>query len=186
MHGNELILNWAKSNAKQMNKLVAEMPGDLLVWRADDQANCISDIVWHVSRWLDILVNQALLNKPADQEFWVTAGWQEKTGYTPAGKGWRQFGSMTGYTFEEVLEIPALSAADLLAYYNECSNALVAYLETLPADGLSQPPAGWGGNARTTYYWVETMLMDGSRHIGEITFIQGVWRRANGLPNIGF
>jgi hypothetical protein len=48
------------------------------------------------------------------------------TGYDPRGHGQAGLGKITRYTWDEVLEIPALLAADLLTYLDQVTAALAA------------------------------------------------------------
>lgn len=84
----------------------------------------------------------ALRGRPQDDQLWFTQGWADRTAYHPRGLGEHGYGTMTGYTLEEVGGIPALSADELLEYLGQACEALRAYLRSLDPDALRLPAAG--------------------------------------------
>jgi len=84
----------------------------------------------------------ALGGRPQDQQLWFTQGWADRTSYDPRGLGEHGYGTMTGYTLEEVDGIPALSADELLMYLGQACEALRAYLFVLDPDTIRAPAFG--------------------------------------------
>ncbi len=67
------------------------------------------------------------------EESWLTRGWAERTGYNPPGVGEQGLGAVTGYTLQEVAEIPLLSAQELLEYQTR-------YVKHLASSSILCPP----------------------------------------------
>jgi hypothetical protein len=66
----------------------------------------------------------------------------------------------------------------LLVYFEGVSNALYSYLQQMPAEALSQPPAGWSKPPYlSTYEWLRNFLLDSREHLGEIKAIKAMWER---------
>ena len=84
----------------------------------------------------------ALGGQPQTTQLWFTEGWAARTGYDPRGLGEHGYGTMTGYTLEEVDGIPAMPAEQLLAYLAQVCDALRTYLRQLDPETLREPAAG--------------------------------------------
>lgn len=149
---------------------------ELLGWQPDPEANSIAVTVWHFSRFLDFLAIVVLQNQAQAEQFWYTRGWKEKTGYDPAGKGNRGWGALTGYTVEEMREVPVMDCSDLLAYFDQGYEALKAFLLVLPEGGMEGNIAGLKAD-RTIYFWTKLILVDAIRHWGEIQALKAMWMR---------
>ncbi len=102
----------------------------------DAEGNNIAVTVWHISRWIDI-VARMLPGRSNKEELWLTRGWAERTGYNPHGVGEQGLGAVTGYTLQEVAEIPLLSAQELLEYLDQVCEALGIFLHSLPSRTLA-------------------------------------------------
>ena len=76
-------------------------------------------------------------------------------------------GNITGYTWDEVLEIPALPAADLLAYLDQVVADLAAQLRAMTPEALLMVVPGITGR-RNPYQWVRPILQGCFGHLGEI------------------
>lgn len=173
MRDAELLADWIAKLAADLRAEIADLDADALAWQPDPEANSIGVTVWHVSRWLDVLTIQILQNRPATDEFWHTAGWAAQTGYDPCGIGGRGLGNVTGYTQAEVAAIPALSAADHLAYLDQVCTALREQLLALPPDALAGPTPGFGGK-HPRYAWFKTLLPGCFGHVGEIQALKSL------------
>src|SRR5712691_12941248 len=115
MRDTELIAKWFEDVGTRIRDQFKALDEDALEWRADDRGNNIRETVWHMGRWIDVL-KRLLDGTQPPTERWFTAGWAERTGYDPRGIGDDGLGVLSGYTFEEVLAIPRLSASELLQY----------------------------------------------------------------------
>jgi hypothetical protein len=85
----------------------------------------------------------------------------------PRGHGQAGLGNITGYSWAEVLEIPALPAADLLAYLDQVTASLAGQLRAMSPEQLHTLVPGINGR-RTPYRWLRPILQGCFRHLGEI------------------
>lgn len=177
MRDAELLADWVAKLAADLRDEITDLDAEALAWRPDAEGNSIGVTVWHVSRWLDVLTVQILQNRPAADEFWHTDGWAAKTGYDPRGIGGRGLGNVTGYTQAEVAAIPALAAADHLAYLDSVCTALREHLLTLPPNALADPTPSFGGQY-SRYAWIKTLLPGCFGHAGEIQALKSLRARA--------
>lgn len=179
MQGTELYADLIASLAEGIRSEVATLSPQELDWQPDAEGNSIGVTVWHVSRWLDVIARE-FQQKPPEDELWLTQGWAERTGYYPQGIGYRGLGALTGYTQQEVTAIPHLSAADSLAYLDQSSKTLRAYLLSLPSfDALLQPLPGWGKETPVKQNdLLKVVFMGCSGHLGEIKALKAMMNRA--------
>lgn len=172
----DLLLDLFKSQIKAINKVMTDIPDDCLHWQADDEANSIGLTVWHLARIADVTVTIILNGKNPMEQTWFTSGWAETTSYNPMGKGWMGSGMLTGFTQEDVAEIPQMTAANYRAYFNETYTALTQHLQALPEDGLAQNLEGMG-SGKPVYFWYRLTIIDAMRHTGEIFALKAMWER---------
>jgi DinB superfamily len=179
MQGNELYADLIASLVEGTRGEVEKLSPQELAWQPDAEGNSIGVTVWHVARWLDV-VARVFQEKPAEDELWLTQGWAKRTGYNPRGVGYRGLGALTGYTQQEVAAIPTLSAEELLAYLDQASGALRAYLLALPSfEALLQPVPGWGKETPVTKdQLLKVVFMGCAGHLGEIKALKAMMKRA--------
>lgn len=180
----ELIAEWLNDMERNVHRALEKMPADYLAWQPDSEANSIGVTVWHMARWLDILGTMLIDSQDASQELWFTRGWAEKTKYDPRGIGSNGLGAVTGYSQTEVKAVPAMDAADLLAYYVQVSQALhERFLRLIPAD-LNRLVNGLGSGAPSSVYtWIKDIMQGCLAHVGEIFAIRAMYKRAHRLEN---
>lgn len=165
----EALSKWAHLEIKGLS--VAE-----LTWQPDTEGNNIAVTVWHFSRWLDVTA-RLLQGKSPGEELWLTRGWAERTSYNPQGKGSRGLGVVTGYTLQEVAEIPLLSAQELLLYLDQVCETLMLFLRTLPASELLQQPLA-ENDPLTKQQLLQQVFMGSCGHMGEIESLKAMMKRA--------
>jgi hypothetical protein len=100
----------------------------------------------------------------------------EKAGYDPRGIGANSWGSITGYTREEVGEIPRMNSDPLRGYFDETLASIRRYLETTSDELLDQASIGSDGK-QTNYFWIRLPLFDQTRHVGEMLAMKAMWDR---------
>jgi hypothetical protein len=147
-----------------------------LAWQPDAEGNNIAVTVWHFSRWLDVTV-RLMLGKSPGEELWLTRGWAERTGYNPQGIGKRGLGVVTGYTLQEVAEIPLLSAQELLIYLDQVCETLIRFLRALPSSEPLQRPI-FENDPLTKQQLLQEVLMGSCGHMGEIEALKAMMKRA--------
>ncbi|MCI0399588.1 MAG: DinB family protein [Chloroflexi bacterium] len=172
----ELLAEWVEELARDVRREIEGFSAGELAWQPDPQANSIGVTVWHFSRWLDVLAVRILQNRPPEEELWHTQGWAARTGYDPRGKGFLGLGAVTGYTWPEVEEIPALPAGDLLAYLEQVVGAVSGELRAMSSEQLYQSAPGLEGS-RTAYGWVKPIVKGFIGHMGEIQALKAMQKR---------
>ncbi len=176
MQGKEILHDLLETQHKAINSEFGELNKEALNWRPDAEANSIGITLWHLGRVADYVLTHRLEGRPAEEQRWFSGGWAEKTGYDPRGIGAGGMGILTGYTQEEVAVLPAISGDDLLAYHNAVYSALLEHLKALPEERLSEPVPG-EGNQRPYYFWFRVILLDATRHLGEMQALKAMWVR---------
>ncbi len=175
-----LLVEWLQDLEQEIHTEIEPLSQEALVWQPAPQANSIGITVWHFSRWLDVLATQAIQNLPASEEQWHQQGWAAKTGYDPRGIGLYGIGAISGYTWEEVEAIPALSTEETLLYFDQAREVLIQQLKALPDDVLHKTAPGLNGQ-RTIYGWVKSILKGCLKHLGEIQALKTIQRQTTEL-----
>ena len=106
-----LMADWVGDLRAGIERQLGRTPEAALHWRPAREANSIGDTVWHIARWLDLVV-MWLANAAPETQHWIGDGWAARTGYDPRGLGTDGLGAISGYTFSEVEAIPKLAAVD--------------------------------------------------------------------------
>jgi len=176
----DIMLDLLEAEYNGMNKDVAEMVGleTAVNWQPDSEANSINLTVWHLARVADFCLSHRIEGQDPDQQRWFTDGLAEKTGYDPRGVGAGGMGILTGYTREDVAAIPPFDFSDTLGYFNGVYENLLDHLKALPDGGLDAPVPG-EGEQKSVYFWCRVILIDATRHQGEIQAIKAMWERQN-------
>jgi hypothetical protein len=133
MRDTELIAKWFEDVGARVRDRLQTLDEDALEWRADERGNNVRETVWHMARWIDVLTRVLGGTQPSTER-WFTDGWAQRTGYDPRGIGDDGLGALTGYTFQEVLAIPRLTATELVRYLDSVIGPLAQRLRALPDD----------------------------------------------------
>ncbi len=181
MNHKDVLIDMLQHFAYGLQRTIADLPKEALQWQPDLEANNIAVTVWHICRALDVLKVKILENLPDRKQLWYIQGWASKTNYDPAGLGIGGFGNLAGYTLEQVKEVPILSAAESLEYFDQVYEALNEYLTNLKIEALEQAPIGWpstvGASPESVYEVLLMFLLDNREHLGEIKAIKAMWNR---------
>ena len=161
----DLIARWFEDLGARVRRQIDGRDAAALEWRADAQGNNVRETVWHMARWIDVL-RRVVTGEPASSERWITDGWADRTGYDPRGIGADGLGTLTGYTFEEVLAIPRLDATELLAYLDSVVAPLAAALR-----------AAGDGDRERTLRRATSILQGCFAHVGEIDALLAIHDR---------
>ena len=139
-----------------------------LGWRAAPEANSIGYLLWHAGRVEDNFVQRFIQRQ---DEVWQSGGWQEKFGYETRGIG-------TGFTPEQVEEVPIPSLEIVWSYLDEVRGRTLAYLSSLDWETLPEKPRA----DRFPQWSIQTILRQlsahANQHLGEINYLRGL----QGLP----
>jgi len=136
MRDTELMAKWFEDVGARVRERLQGLDEDALEWRADDRGNNVRETVWHMARWIDVLTRILGGTQPSTER-WFTDGWAQRTSYDPRGIGDDGLGALTGYTFQEVLAIPRLTATDLVRYLDSVIGPLAQRLRALQEDDAS-------------------------------------------------
>jgi len=176
MQGKDLLLDLLEDNTKRIHQLVDETTDECLHWQPDPDANSIAVTLWHASRAFDVFMTLHIKDQPREKEVWIQSGWAEKSGYDPHGLGTNGWGMLTGYSLDEMRQIPRFGKEVLRGYYDEMVDVIQTYVEETNEDELAQPAPGFEGK-RTKFYWVRHPLFDLTRHVGEMLALKAMWER---------
>jgi len=176
MQGKDVLLDLLDDNTKRVHQLLDEITDECLHWQPDPDANSIAVTLWHVSRVFDVFMTQHIKDESNENEVWAQSGWIEKSGYNPFGIGVNGWGMLTGYSLDEMRQIPRFSKEVLRGYYDEIVDVIQTYIEETSEEELAQPAPGFEGR-RTKFYWVRHPLFDLTRHAGEMLAVKALWER---------
>ncbi len=174
-----------------VRRQIAGLDEEALYWQPDPGANSIGVTVWHFTRWLDVLSVRVLDGLASDAELWFATGWAADTGYDPRGLGEGGLGVLTGYDIGQVLAIPRLSSARLLAYQRQVLDRLRPQILRLRGEDLDGDAVGSAvmgaramatGGQRPIYGWLKLMLIGCFQHLGEIAALASMRARQGSLP----
>ena len=174
----DMMLDLLEAQYNGMNRDVAELEATAVAWQPDPQANSIGLTIWHLGRVADFVLTHRIEGQDPDQQRWFTSGLAEETGYDPRGIGAAGMGILTGYTQEDVAAIPTMNLDDVLGYFNDVYEALLDHIKALPDGGLDAAVPG-EGEQKSVYFWCRVILIDATRHMGEIQAIKAMWERQN-------
>ena len=160
------MAKWFENVGARVREQIARLDEDALEWRADDRGNNVRETVWHMARWIDLLTRILDGTQPSTER-WFTDGWAQRTSYDPRGIGDSGLGTMTGYTFEEVLKIPRLDATELIRYLDSVVGPLAQRLRALPDDEA----------AARSVRRVTSILQGCFSHLGEIDALLAIRER---------
>ena len=167
MRDTELMAKWFEDVGARVRERLQGLDEDALEWRADDRGNNVRETVWHMARWIDVLTRILGGTQPSTER-WFTDGWAQRTSYDPRGIGDDGLGALTGYTFQEVLAIPRLTATDLVRYLDSVIGPLAQRLRALQEDDASAR-----ADRRAT-----GILQGCLGHIGEIDALLAIRKRS--------
>lgn len=184
MNGKDVLVDLLQHFSFGVHRTMKDLPKEALLWQPDPEANNIGVTFWHICRALDVLKVKILENQPDQKQLWYALGWASKTNYDPHGLGNGGFGNLSGYTLEQVKDVPILSAEEALEYFDQVLGALSDLLIHMNVEVLEQPPIGWPGPAAESpesgYVVLIMFLMDTREHLGEIKAIKAMWKRKCG------
>jgi DinB superfamily len=178
MNDLELLAELIGDLARDLRPVIEPLTADEIAWQPGQQANSIGVTLWHIGRGLDLLAVRVLQNKPPEEELWHTLGWRERTGYDPRGFGYGGWGVLTGYSWEDVQRIPALSAGELLEYLHQTSTAAAAQVANMGSEEARQPAPGLMDGRLTYFRWIKEFYKGFQAHVGEIVAIKELMSRA--------
>jgi hypothetical protein len=153
-----------------VHKVVDGLTPEQLAFRADERANSIGWLVWHLTRVQDDHVADAA---GADQ-VWTGGGWSRRFGlpFDPAATGY-------GHGSGEVAAVRV--PGDLLVAYHEAVHArTLGYVGSLSAADLARiVDASWDPPVSLAVRLV-SVIGDDLQHAGQAAFVRGLLERRPG------
>lgn len=143
---------------------------DELAWRADNEANSIAWLIWHLTRVQDDHISEAA----GAEQIWHSDGWYERfgLGLKPDDTGY-------GHDSREVSLVTA--SGDLLgAYYGAVSAASRLYVATLSEEDLDRIVDRRWGPPVTLGVRLVSVISDDLQHLGQAAFVRGMIERGSG------
>jgi hypothetical protein len=183
MNANDVLIDLLEDNRRRLGRFLPQVNDDCLHWQPHPGANSIAVTAWHMGRLFDVFLTQLARGEPPEGEVWIRCGWAERSGYDPRGLGRDGWGSLNGYTLEQMMAVPRFTCQQLLDYYDQVLDSVRAYLQDTPIDGLLAPAPGFDGRY-SKYQIVQMALMDNTRHLGEIFALKEMWKRV-GIGTVG-
>ncbi len=129
-------------------------------------SNHIGWLVWHMARVEDYWINGVL--RDAGQ-VWNRDGWDEKFGMDPEDRG-------AGQTIEEVMAMPHIKLAELLAYFDAVRAETGPVIETLDEETLARKIEHPRFGVITASWLVGHMVVEEAQHTGQVALIRGMMR----------
>lgn len=139
-----------------------------LTWRADDDANTVAWLVWHLTRVQDDHLAEAFEHG----QVWLEAGWRDRFDL-PLGP------SDTGYGHSTAEVGKVRASAELLAGYHEAvARRSEADLETVDAASLARVVDERFDPPVTLAVRLVSVVADDLQHVGQAAYVRGLAERA--------
>lgn len=174
----ELLAELIEELSRDLHPEIEPLTDEELNWNPGPQANSIGVTLWHMARGMDFLGTRVLQARPAEEEYWHTKGWREKTGYDPRGIGYGGWGVVTGYAWEDVLGIPKFTAQEIMEYFDQSCHALSKQVRKLDQETAAEPVGEFMKGRLTRFQWVKQFYKGFQAHVGEIMAIKAGMARA--------
>ena len=170
----ELVLRLQRGTLARLKRVSPEA----LYWQPHRESNSIGVTVWHYTRWWDFFGTVVLVGGRAEQQHWLRDGWAERTRYDPRGKPPDGYGLLTGYSVDEMLAVPQLSADDLAAYHTASTDSAMRALGAETVASLTRDlKVGEGDSGGSRYLQILGLALGSHRHLGEIDALQSLHER---------
>lgn len=178
-NANEVVIDYLDDTQRRLKRVMADVGDECLHWVPDPGANSIAVTIWHMGRLMDVFLTQQVLGELSDSECWIHNGWADRTNYDPRGLGRDGWGSVNGYTADEVAAIPRFTKEQVIGYLDDVYNAFRRTVQGTPMVDLAKPAPGFE-KYYTKYQVLSMALLDNARHLGEVYALKAMWGRICG------
>ncbi len=170
MSSAELLVDSFNRIQEVVRGAVEGLTDEQLTYRADEDANSIAWLVWHLTRVQDDHIAEAA----GVEQVWTAAGW-EKRFNLPLDR------LATGYAHGSTeVNLVKASAAELLEYHDAVHSQTIAYLRTLTDDDLTRVvDTSWDPPVTLSVRLI-SVISDDLQHAGQAAFVRGLLDRAQG------
>ena len=138
-------------------------------YKPSADSNHIDFLVWHIARvedrWLHTFAQGA-------RQVWQRDAWYQKLGLPEQDGG-------SGYTAEQVVNMPHFDMADCLAYYDAVRRDTLPYLEGLSPADLDRCPEPERRPGYSIGKMFSHILVEESQHVGQVAYLRGIQRGLN-------
>ncbi len=151
-----------------VHRVVGGLTPEQLAFRADDEANSIAWLVWHLTRIQDDHVADAA----GTPQVWTSGGWAERFGlpFDAAQTGY-------GHSGKQVAAVRVESGEPLTGYHDAVYERTINYVGTLTDDDLTRivdrawdPPVTLGVR-------LVSVIADDLQHAGQAALVRGLVER---------
>jgi hypothetical protein len=151
-----------------VHRLLEETDRQVLMYRADDEANSIAWLVWHLTRGQDSQIADVY----SREQVWTAEGWVDRFGlpFSRAATGY-------GHSSQEVATVD-VSAQLLSEYYVATQKVTLAQIAaTSDADLDRVIDTRWDPPV-TVGVRLISIIDDDVKHLGQAEYVKGLARRA--------
>jgi len=176
----DALVEWLRDLEQEMLARLELMSEAELGFRPHPHSNSADVTVWHLGRWFDVLASRRISGALTQPERWYRDGWAEQTSYDPKGIGFLGLGTLTGYSVEEMLAVPALGSKVLTSYLSGAIIDIIDVIGDMTHDELHRPgPAG----LPSPYQAVGSTIQGSFGHLGEIDCLVSLHHRLDENPS---
>jgi hypothetical protein len=160
--------------SSQIKAEFEKMSEEILYRRPAPSANNAGFLYWHILRIWDLDLNHIIRGQSPSEDLWHRAGYSEKSGYNPDGKGLERLAGMgLGYSDAEVDEVNV--PLDILyAYHDELTAETSEYLDSAGNDDLRAELNRPGRPPMTAAQRMQHLIGHSYGHLGDIRFAKGL------------
>jgi hypothetical protein len=143
----------------------------VLTFRADDEANTIAWLVWHLTRVQDDHISDVA----GTEQTWIEGGWRERFGLP-----FEENATGYGQSSDDVAAVRGVPAADFIGYHDAVCSRTLAYVATLTDDDFARiVDTSWNPPVTLTARLV-SVISDDLQHAGQASFVRGIAERRLG------
>jgi hypothetical protein len=141
---------------------------EVLTFRADDEANTVAWLVWHLTRVQDDHVSELA----GVEQLWVEGGWHDRFGlpFDVDATGY-------GQSSADVASVRGVSADDLIGYHDAVCARTVDYVSTLGDDDFARVVDTSWDPPVTLAARLVSVISDDLQHAGQASFVRGIAER---------
>ncbi len=151
---------------QQLKQAVDGLSHDEAYSQPTPHSNHIAWLVWHMARVEDHWINGVLTGKG---QVWNRGGWDEKFGMDAENRG-------AGQTIEEVVAMPHIEMADLLAYFDAVRAETGPVIDSLDEETLGREIEHPRFGTITGRWLVGHIIVEESQHTGQVALVRGMKR----------
>jgi hypothetical protein len=174
MDERDSLIEWLNRAVVRTQDTLEPLSDEQLWFRPDPEGNDIGVTLWHLGRWFDVLATRILARGDSADERWFREGWATRWSYDPRGLGYLETGTMSGYSLEQVKQIPHMTKMDYRSYLDSAAADACKRLGAITPDQLRSDERILD---RTRHEWAVLAIEHCFEHLGEIKALIATQRR---------